>query len=374
MDRGVATNGNTLPHQPRTTSVPRRQESSCSSGASYPVFSKWQEDPTHRPPSRLSSPCLQCSMVSLQSSLPSHRNPSPSLRSSSQSLHRGNSSDDSSWDTNSWSSGATCLLRSTIKKHGEEFHACLANSKPNCLKVSGDGGESDCMPPKHQEGVEQMLERMDSSHSLSSSQDTSVTSTQLEQKIKAKLKFSQFLDEVTCRVLDPGSLDAFGVFRQRESSNFWGETPVSTELKWNNMAQWTNCLPVCKVLNNNKYMRKQEELSFHEPASKLYLETDIDSVEWERQLEANSPWNKRKASPIKRGKKTGSFPVSNELPREHFERMKPLSPIFNWSTGFSKCTSKSTSLLKSKGNMVSATIIYWKLLTDSEILSQKWNN
>nr|XP_023684162.1 brain-enriched guanylate kinase-associated protein isoform X1 [Paramormyrops kingsleyae]XP_023684163.1 brain-enriched guanylate kinase-associated protein isoform X1 [Paramormyrops kingsleyae] len=351
VDRGVATNGNTLPHQPRTTSVPRQQESS--SGASYPMFSKWQEDPPHRPPSRISSPSLQSSMISLQSSRASHRSSSPSLRSSSQSLHRGNSSEDSSWDTNSWSSGATCLLRSTIKKHSEEFHACLANSKPNCLKESGDGGESDCMPPKHQEGVEQMLERRDSSHSLSSSQDTSVTSAQLEQKIKAKLKFSQFLDEVTCRVLDPSSLEAFGVFRQRESSNFWGETPVSTELKWNNMAQWTNCLPVCKVLNNNKYMRKQEEPSFQEPASKLYLETDIDNVGWERQLEANSPWNKRKASPIKRGKEMGSFPVSNELPRENFERMEPLSPIFSWSSGFSKCTSKSTSLPKSKGNMAS---------------------
>lgn len=168
----------TLRRQPRSRTASTRQDrGSCSSTASCPVFSGPYSDQEEDPPlRRQSSPLLKGSLSnlpnftnqspksslsslhgsipSLQGSLPSLRgsllsfkdslyslsgsisrtkrrslvsldnpSPGPSDRSISPSLltRNGSSSDDDgSWDTNSWSSGATCLLRTPVKQDSKD--------------------------------------------------------------------------------------------------------------------------------------------------------------------------------------------------------------------------------------------------------------
>ncbi|KAG1952292.1 brain-enriched guanylate kinase-associated protein [Pimephales promelas] len=346
--RGVTVNGtaSTLKRQPRpkTASV-REERGSCSSTASCPVFSgcDLNEEPVPRCLSSLSSPTLhgftstkssisslqgslpslkgsvsslksfptssvlQGSSLSLCSSSPSLRSSSPSLRSSSPSLR--SSSEDDSWDTNSWSSGATCLLRSSIKQHSEEVFRVRAKS------ASQPGGTSDsetgyqnsdsCPGSESQEGEEQVaLVRRDSGSSTASA-----ASTHLEQKIEEKLKFSQFLNEVTCRVLKPECLQAFGAHvHQKEplvssSLQCLNQTPVSSsppcspwfassrdsvcDSRDGSVHKWAKCMPSCKILDASKILRRTQEGSG--TLGRTYLETDIDQVRREDEVSSTHP-------------------------------------------------------------------------------------
>ncbi|KAK9960317.1 hypothetical protein ABG768_010387 [Culter alburnus] len=335
--RGVMVNGtaSTLKRQPRPKTASARQErGSCSSSASCPVFSgcDLDEEPPPRCPSSLSSPTLhgstsmKGSVSSLQGSLSSLkgsvtslksfptssalqgsslslRSSSSSLRSSSPSLRSVSSSEDDSWDTNSWSSGATCLLRSSIKQHSEEVFRVRAGS------ASQPGGTSDsetgyqnsdsCPGSESQEGEYQAVEdRRDSTSSAAST-----VSTDLEQKIEEKLKFSQFLDEVTCRVLNPECLQAFGApVRQKEplvtsSLQCLNLTPVSSPLSCRpwfascrdsadvSMYKWAKCMPSCKILDASETLRRTQEES--ETLGRTYLETDIDQVRREDEVSSH---------------------------------------------------------------------------------------
>lgn len=318
--RGVTVNGmvSTLKRQPRPKTASGRQErGSCSSTASCPVFSGCQsdldEESQPRCPSSLSSPTLhkpgstsnlKGSVSSLQGSLSSLKGSvtslksfptSSTLRSSSPSLR--SSSEDDSWDTNSWSSGATCLLRSSIKQHSEEVFRVRAGSaiRPEGTSDSetgyqnSDSCQGSVMGSESQEGAEQVdAEHWDSS----SSQGTSAASTapsDLEQKIEEKLKFSQFLDEVTCRVLNPECLQAFGApIRQKEpqtsSLPCLNPTPVSSprfgssacDSRDSNVYKWAKCMPSCKILDTSETLRGTQEE--REMLGRTYLETDIDRV------------------------------------------------------------------------------------------------
>ncbi|XP_051501937.1 brain-enriched guanylate kinase-associated protein-like [Myxocyprinus asiaticus] len=394
--RGVTVNGtvSTLKRPPRSKISSNRQErGSCSSTASCPVFSGCQsdldEDPPSRCPSSLSSPTLHGSVstsgVAVKSSLSSRQgsvsslksfptsstlqssnfslcSSSPSLRSSSSS-HRSSSEDDS-WDTNSWSSGATCLLRSSIKQHSEEVFRVRAGSgcRPEGTSDSetgyqnSDSCQDSVLGLESHEGVERIaVGRRDSSHSLTSSQGTSVVSTistDLKQKIEEKLKFSQFLDEVTCRVLDPECLEAFGAFHQKETP----QTPTSTthsdtvspwlssirdSLSNGNeingaasVCQWPKCLPSCKILDANEILRRtQEESAFIETSGRTYLETDIDRVR--REDEINST-HARERELEKR--------CSQESSCRTLDRKKSSSPVLNCSDGAPRPPYRSTSL------------------------------
>ncbi|KAL7873545.1 hypothetical protein AOLI_G00126160 [Acnodon oligacanthus] len=391
--RGVTVNGSvsTLQRQqcPKTA-LNRQNRGSCSSSASCPVFSGRRRDPGQDPPLRcpssLSSPTLQSSLpdqhgsgfipshknstVSLKSSISSLQGSLPSLqgsasnlksfptsselqsfnqslrssttsfcssstsfRSSSSSLLSGTSSEDDSWDTNSWSSGATCLLRSSIKQHSEEVFRVRASSvsRPESASDSEAGYQNlDCCQsserqPESQQTAEKVpLGRKDSFQSQISSQCSTVSSAAsaaIDEKIEAKLKFSQFLDEVTCRVLDPECLQAFVAVRQKDApvptpqsslvncsltssiscqhsmhANSWFDStgdPLTTsrDSRKSNVAapvyQWNKCMPTCKILDTSEALRKaHEEKTFMEPSKRTYLETDIDSVWREDELDS----------------------------------------------------------------------------------------
>lgn len=387
--QGITVNGSISTQPQLKTSFNRQDRGSCSSIASCPVFLAWQSDPEEDSlpycSSSLSSPTLQGSLtnlhgpgsilsykesaVNLKSSvsnlqdslqnlkgslanlkrLPSSsalkspklssctattsfHSSSSNFRSSSSSLQSGSSSEDDSWDTNSWSSGATCLLRSSIKQHSEEVFRVRASSGSR---------------PKPASDLEAGHQNLDLQHSetKSESQKTSgkgpmeckanvqsqnsrhcSTSAHLEEKIEAKLKFSQFLNEVTCRVLDPESLHAFGLVSQKEASvpilplslaNISHSSSLSSQQstlglngdslpscwqsKKNNsvplVIHWKKRIPSCKVLDPTETpKRAQKETLFMEQQSKK------DSVQRENELNSTEARKKKKEHQIEQNR------------------------------------------------------------------------
>lgn len=367
---------------------------------------------------------LQGSHHSLRSASPGLRSSSPSLRSSSSSLRSGSSSEDDSWDTNSWSSGATCLLRSSIKQHSEEVFRARAGSGggggrdetaattttasdseagyqslDSCkaaLLLPSSSSSSTGVRAEIQEVLEKVsvTSRGESLQSLTSSQGTAASTvpTQIEQKIEAKLKFSQFLDEVTCRVLDPGSLQAFGAVRQREPAPItspcqWFNQPVEPVIRdprrggacgnaSRSVYQWSKCLPSCKILDSNESLRRiSDEGSVVEQAGKTYLETDIDSVRCEDELGLSGSHREVKTLTHARERER-EHPRERERDREsdrerlrerekrsilvgpehqvqsHFEVGRCPSPSISWSDSSAK-NLKTASLPRPGSSMVS---------------------
>ncbi|XP_017569325.2 brain-enriched guanylate kinase-associated protein [Pygocentrus nattereri] len=452
--RGVTVNGSvsTLQRQQRPkTALNRQNRGSCSSTASCPVFSARRRDPGEDPPPRcpssLSSPTLQSSLPKQHGSgsIPSHKNStlslkssisslqgslpslqgsvsnlksfptsselqssnqslrssttsfcssSTSFRSSSSSLLSGTSSEDDSWDTNSWSSGATCLLRSSIKQHSEEVFRVRANSvsRPESASDSEAGYQNlDCCQsserqPESQQTAEKVpLGRRDSLQSQISSHCSTVSSTAsaaIEEKIEAKLKFSQFLDEVTCRVLDPECLQAFGAVRQKDAhvpspqsslvncshtsstscqhsvhANSWFDSagdplPTSRNSRKCNMAapmyQWNKCMPTCKILDSSEALRRaHEEKTFMEPSKRTYLETDIDSVRREDELDSAEATERNKGKKDhsrERERERRTLLVSPNRSQRNSDAKKCPSAVSNSSEGSPKMSYRSTSL------------------------------
>lgn len=345
--QGITVKGSISTQPQLKTSFNRQDRGSCSSIASCPVFLAWQsdseEDPLPHCSPSLSSPALQGSFsnlhvpgpvlchkesaVSLKSSVsslenslrhlkgslsnpkrfPSSSSPlkspkhslcsvatsshssSTSFRSSSSSLQSRSSNENDSWDTNSWSSGATCLLRSSIKQHSEEVFRVRASSgsRPKSASDSEAGHQnldwqrSERKSESQKPSEKGLMECNVNVESQNSSHFSTDVSAHFEEKIEAKLKFSQFLNEVTCRVLDPESLQAFGKTRQKEASapflpssvaNFSHSSPLSSQQSTLNssshlglngdprptcwepkksntvppVTQWKKCVPSCK--------------------------------------------------------------------------------------------------------------------------------
>lgn len=373
------------------TSFNRQDCGSCSSIASCPVFLAWQSDPEEDPfphcsPS-LSSPTLQGSLsnlhgpgpilsqkesaVSLKNSVsslenslhhlkgslsnlkkypssssalkslkhslssvaPSSHSSSISLRSSSSSVQSRSSNEDDSWDTNSWSSGATCLLRSSIKQHSEEVFRVRASSgsRPKSASDSEadhqnlDRQRSERKSESQKPSEKRSMERKINEESQNSSHFSTAVSAHFEEKIEAKLKFSQFLNEVTCRVLDPESLQAFSKTHQKEASvpilpsslaNVFHSSPLSSqqsrlnssshvdlngdpppscwEPKKSNtvppVTQWKKCVPSCKGVDTAETPRKtNKETLFMDQQRK-----NDKSVEREDELKSTEARNRRK--------------------------------------------------------------------------------
>lgn len=423
----------TLRRQPRSRTASTRQDrGSCSSTASCPVFSgpysDQEEDPPLRrqsspllkgslsslpnstnqsPKSSLSSlhgsiPSLQGSLPSLRGSLPSfkdslcslrgsisrtkrqllvsldNQSPGPIERSISPSqLNRSGSSsdDDGSWDTNSWSSGATCLLRTPVKKEnkdasGQKEKSCTTNqmsaaaldepeviyqnlifTRPS-LKCEGRGG---CSASGAFTGAKKDAETPGLSLS---SLGKNTPAVGREKKPEDMRKFSQFLNEVSVRVLKSsnGTPKQEITLRQRypsppppppstpshaplatsthssastpnlpplsssSATNMW-YSPTNSNLQTieecdskdiaSSIDQWSRTLPTCKVLEPEELLRKVKgeihtyperdpepcaKIQTHKPSSgRLYLETDIDRVRRIDELVANGTLGKERA-------------------------------------------------------------------------------
>ncbi|CAL9686556.1 unnamed protein product [Knipowitschia caucasica] len=387
----------TLRRKPKPKSAASRQDrNSCSSTASCPVFSGSYSDQEEDPPlRRQSSPILKGSVTSLhtlisktpknslsslqgsgsslQGSLPSLQNAIhsfqgslPSLRGAisrlkrrslgsmdngssvssvgsvsdgraSPSIKSGNGSssdDDASWDTNSWSSGATCLLRTPAKKYVETTKGC---------------DEKECSHESSKVEPEVIYQNLIFPQPVSKS-DIKVNTTKTvpvlprketqssfkkppplprNNKTEDKRKFSQFLNEVTGRVLKTNetSPQPMAIFRHRypsppppPPSTPCQQSPTPGTSTWYNgsnlqtireraskdtkapIQQWSKTLPSCKVLEPGDVIRKVmvDGLSHSEHnleactkiqaqpfTGRLYLETDIDRVRQLDELAAN---------------------------------------------------------------------------------------
>lgn len=183
----------------------------------------------------------------------------------------------------SWSSGATSVLHSSIKKHSREaFRARVSEGR--CWKEEACpsvGPRVEANPQVEQRGATRKsplhtrAERVGLSNGRCSAQTGSCSSGGqpqwlLEEKLRAKLRFSKFLDEVTSNVLGTNTSQAF-------------RKPASP---WRFMAEGTN-RPGEKVEEPTAAMQEaslpeqkmpEEELAFLQPQQKTYLETDIDTV------------------------------------------------------------------------------------------------
>ncbi len=149
---------------------------------------------------------------------------------------------------------------------------------------NSDSCQGSVMGSESQEGAEQ---DKDSSSSQGTSA-ASMPSSNLELKIEEKLKFSQFLDEVTCRVLNPECLQAFGTpIRQKEPQTLslpcLNPTPVSSpwfgssacDSRDSNVYKW----PVHAELQDSGRQRNPEKNARGDGMlGRTYLETDIDRV------------------------------------------------------------------------------------------------
>ncbi|TKS86698.1 Brain-enriched guanylate kinase-associated protein [Collichthys lucidus] len=316
-----------------------------------------------------SGSCLQGSLPSLQVSLPKfHRSlsslkgsisrlrrrslgnldnssPSPSERSASPSIQSGNDSssdDDASWDTNSWSSGATCLLRTPVKQESSEAseESAKTESKGGCAP------ERTTTAPKKDKGTQSV------SSSSQSKNAATVSFHQRDEKTENRRKFSQFLNEVTFRVLkSKGSpTRQLSSLRHRlpsppppppltpshstltttlhstptnpppapstSAATLW-YSPTSANLQTikeyesrditTSIHQWSKTLPICKILEPGDVLRKVKVESHSHPehdlelctkiqaqpsTGRLYLETDIDRVRQLDELAANGTLGK----------------------------------------------------------------------------------
>lgn len=403
--QGITVNGSISTQPQLKTSFNRQDRGSCSSIASCPVFLAWQSDPEEDPlpycSSSISSPTLQGSLTNLhgpgsilshkesavnlkssvsglQNSLhhlkgslsnlkgfpssPALKSPklslcsattsfhssSSSFRSSSSSLQSGSSSEDDSWDTNSWNSGATCLLRSSIKQHSEEVFRVRASSgsRPKPASDSEAGHQNLDLQHSESQSESQKTSRkgpMECKVNMQSQNSRHYsTSEHFEEKIEAKLKFSQFLNEVTCRVLDPESLHAFGLVCQTEASvpilpsslaNFSHSSPLSSQQStlglngdplpscWQSkksnsvplVTQWKKRIPSCKVLDPTESpKRAQKETLF------MGQQRKKDSVQREDELNSTEARVKKKEHQIEQNTERRTMLVCPNLSQTNF--------------------------------------------------------
>lgn len=301
------------------------------------------------------------------SSLPSERSISPSLQS-----HNGSSSDDdNSWDTNSWSSGATCLRRTPVRQDpaeesgqsGERSYTTSQEPDTNmddpeiiyqnlilarpAAKSDSKGGVKRNFVPLRKDAETQSL----TSCGLSKT-TASVSSQHWDKNTDDRRKFSQFLNEVSFRVLktNNGSAQQQMSLRHRypsppppppstpshpslvnvlhstpshlppvqSATNLW-YSPTNTNLqpikgcvsKESNSSihHWSKTLPSCKILEPGDVLQKVKgesltplendlelctKLQAQSSTGRLYLETDIDRVRQLDELVSNgSPGKER---------------------------------------------------------------------------------
>lgn len=426
----------TLRRQSRCRTASTRQErGSCSSTASCPVFSGPYSDHEDDPPlRRQSSPLLkgslssllstskpslkssisslqgsvsslqgslagfqvsrrsfQCSLPNLKGTLSRFRRRSlgsldnsslgPSEGSTSPSLRSGSSSDDDgSWDTNSWSSGATCLLRTPVKQDSIEapVHSSglPCNTDQACTPTMAEPEiiyqnlvfirpaakcetKAGCAPDRTSTLLRKDAGTQSISPSCPDKNVSTVSSHQRDEKTEDRRKFSQFLNEVTGRVLKsnggapqqqttlrhhypppppppstpshlpqppPHSSPANLQTPPTSAANLWN-SPTSVNLHTikeydskditSAIHHWSESLPSCRILEPGDVFKKVKGESQSYPehdmqlctkiqaqpsTGRLYLETDIDRVRRLDELVDNGTLGKdRKEKGLEKG-------------------------------------------------------------------------
>lgn len=217
---------------------------------------------------------------------------SPSFPSSSPGGSR--SSSEGTGSLNSWSSGVTCLLHSSIRKQSQEafqtrrredrrWPACPArgpHGRAHPQSKRGGGINHNKLHSWPERGGE--CQGRGSAQSLASTKSVKLQCL-LEEKIEAKVKFSQFLNEVTSNVFDQNSLQAFG------KPVFPSSTTILTqpENQIQEVTEWSSWLTRSMAQQQGSFLEKktQEERPPADLTQKTYLETDIDTVRREDEPE-----------------------------------------------------------------------------------------
>ncbi|XP_068198351.1 brain-enriched guanylate kinase-associated protein isoform X2 [Antennarius striatus] len=198
---------------------------------------------------------------------------------SSGSSGGSRSSSECTGSLNSWSSGVTRLLHSSIKQQSQEaFRTRLrggiswgnqGGGLPRGLH--GGGGDQDLIYARPRPRRGGLCQGRSSALTHNDTQSGKLQWGQKEE-VNAKQKFSKFLDEVVSNVLDQSSLKAFGKPVCRSSS--------TTTQPEDNVGEWSLLHPTAQeqdfLLLQQKTTREDQPLP--DPEQKTYLETDIDSV------------------------------------------------------------------------------------------------
>ncbi|XP_008282555.1 brain-enriched guanylate kinase-associated protein [Stegastes partitus] len=221
-------------------------------------------------------------LIGLPSNQSSPSQPSsPSVPSSSPGGSR--SSSEGTGSLNSWGSGVTCRLHSCIKKQSQEAFQTQLRQVRGQGKLAACPSSGPCYRAHPQ--VEQgggsyhniLHQGRGSTHTHTSTKSVKLQWL-LKEKIEAKLKFSQFLDEVASNVLDPNSLQAFG--KPVSPSGFTTTTPDQPE----DQVKVVSSRLLCSMAQQQK---TPEEQTSPDPAQKTYLETDIDTVRRDDEPQGN---------------------------------------------------------------------------------------
>lgn len=196
----------------------------------------------------------------------------------------------------SWSSGVTCVINSSIKKQSQEAFQSRLREEKRRGRLAGwpsRGPRRGVHPGDEQGGDRNTLHAWPEGGGPDQGRGFAQTSTNsvklqwlLEEKVEAKLKFSQFLDEVTSNVLDPNSLQAFGKPVSPSSP-----TTAQPEEKNQELRQRSPRLPrsMAQQQGSLSKLTTQEEQSPADLAQKTYLETDIDAVRKEDEVKQETP-------------------------------------------------------------------------------------
>lgn len=193
----------------------------------------------------------------------------------------------------SWSSRATSVLHSSIKKQCQEAFQSLLQDGTMWKKLLGCHSRvlhCGAHPQVKQIGgsnhntlnalPERVVLNKGRGYTANHSNKSRVKQQWLlEEKVEAKLKFSKFLDEVTSNVLDPNSLQAFG--KPVSACGFITITTSQLDNKIQEVAEWSPRV-LCSMAQQQGSilefrMTKEEQNHLVEP-QKTYLETDIDAV------------------------------------------------------------------------------------------------
>lgn len=309
------------------------------------------------------------SLGSLDNSSPilSERSISPSL----QSRNGSSSDDDNSWDTNSWSSGATCLRRTPMKEAPpDELGA--SGEKPYNTNQEPDNSMDEpeiiyqnlifkrpAAKTENKEGLKRTFVTLKkdaetqsfASFSLSKNL-VSAPSQHWDKNTEHRRKFSQFLNEVSVRVLktNNGTPQQHMTLRHRYPSppppppstpshssltttlhsppphrppvpatTNWWYSPTNSNLQTikecaskeitNSIHNWSKKLPSCKILEPGDVLQKVTvenlahpehdlelctKLQAQSSTGRLYLETDIDRVRQLDELVSNGSLGKER--------------------------------------------------------------------------------
>jgi len=207
---------------------------------------------------------------------------SPSILSSSPGGSR--SSSEGTGSLHSWNSGVTCLLHSSIKKQSQEAFQTRLREERGWGKLAACNSRSPrCRthPQAEWGGGSHYKELQQRRGSGQISIKSVKLQWVLEERIKAKLKFSQFLDEVTSNVLDPNSLQAFG--KTVSPSGSVTTNPDQPE----DQIQVVRLRLPCSITKQHSLLpepKTPEEETSPDLPRKTYLETDIDSIRWNDEL------------------------------------------------------------------------------------------